>query len=66
MRMNIRPEVNEWLYFVSFFFIHLQPDYMGQLEDANVVKLIFPERELISEEPGQAGLGSTENKVPGR
>lgn len=66
MRMKIRLEVNERLYFVYFFFIHLQPDYMGQLEDANVVKLIFPERGLISEEPGEAGLASIENKVPGQ
>ena len=64
--MKIQLDVNEWLYFAYFFFTHLQPDYMAQLEDANVLKLIFPERELISEEPGQARLGSIENKVPGR
>jgi len=37
-----------------------------KLEDANVFKLFFPETEMISEEPGQARLGSIENKVLGR
>lgn len=49
-----------------FFFTHLQPDYVAQLEDANVFKIFFPEIELISEERGQARQESTENKVPGQ